>query len=352
MKDDRTIILIADYCGTPKENGEVPGHFAKVLREYRSLLNDEFTVDIATAFNAEGVLCRNRYILEISPGGKVLNRYQEIVLKVRRISRILSFKGYDIIWFLNTDYLLFLILMIHPDTLKKVIFIQYEDGFKGKKIVACIKNTVYHYVMKRAKLVICTNRNLKTFGARICYMPDYYYDANIYEKYRNIKKDKVAVCLGTMHKEKDLEGLIEVFNKLNIELEICGYFSNEDWFNTLKSRAKNNITMQNRYIGYEEYLEKMASAKYVILPYNMNSYYNRPSGVLVESVFVRTIPVAPNELLRSNEIDGIGYKRIQDLTRESFDVDWGIYHKKYDHLISFRFSKEFVKKQLIDALKN
>ena len=45
----------------------------------------------------------------------------------------------------------------------------------------------------------------------------------------------------------------------------------------------------------------------------MNQYKNRTSGILLESAFLRVIPVAPNKLLIENELSGIGYDSFSEI---------------------------------------
>ena len=45
----------------------------------------------------------------------------------------------------------------------------------------------------------------------------------------------------------------------------------------------------------------------------MNQYQNRTSGILLESAFLGVVPVAPMELLKTNNIDGIGYRMLDEM---------------------------------------
>ena len=42
----------------------------------------------------------------------------------------------------------------------------------------------------------------------------------------------------------------------------------------------------------EEYYQLIGSSKYVLLPYDEDFYKNRTSGVMIEGVFVNSIPIA------------------------------------------------------------
>ena len=45
----------------------------------------------------------------------------------------------------------------------------------------------------------------------------------------------------------------------------------------------------------------------------MKVYEGRTSGVLLESIFVGTIPIAPKRLLEENEVRGIGYETLDEI---------------------------------------
>ena len=45
----------------------------------------------------------------------------------------------------------------------------------------------------------------------------------------------------------------------------------------------------------------------------MKQYQNRTSGVLLESLYVGSIPVAPSGLLDQNKLPGIGYGDLKEL---------------------------------------
>ena len=57
----------------------------------------------------------------------------------------------------------------------------------------------------------------------------------------------------------------------------------------------------------------LASYKYVVLPYDAKCYDGRTSGVLLESIFVGAIPIAPKALLHQNGISGLGYTRLSEI---------------------------------------
>ena len=127
-------------------------------------------------------------------------------------------------------------------------------------------------------------------------------------------KDDKVVCLGTMNPYKELEKLVDVFNTNGIRLEIAGKFLNRQRCIDLQHRAKDNVIVENVVLSEDDYYRKLAGAKYSILPYNMKVYGGRTSGVLLESTYVGTIPIAPKRLLEENEVLGLGYQMLEELS--------------------------------------
>ena len=48
----------------------------------------------------------------------------------------------------------------------------------------------------------------------------------------------------------------------------------------------------------------------------MGQYQNRTSGILLESAFVGAIPVAPASLLEANDMAGIGYQLMDEMSHK------------------------------------
>ena len=93
----------------------------------------------------------------------------------------------------------------------------------------------------------------------------------------------------------------------------------------------------------------LAGAKYTVLPYDMRQYKSRTSGVLIESLFVNTTAIAPEQLLRENQIDGIGYQNIEELNDPSVFKQEPILHnsvrkKEFDKDEIGRKLKDFMEK--------
>lgn len=50
----------------------------------------------------------------------------------------------------------------------------------------------------------------------------------------------------------------------------------------------------------------------------MDCYKGATSGVLLESIFLKSIPVAPQKLLDYNGINGIGYGDLEEINTNTF----------------------------------
>ena len=173
-------------------------------------------------------------------------------------------------------------------------------------------NLIFKRGLSKFDAVIYTQKNMKIPHPKVFYMPDYYYDAK-YEPYRKMPKDDKVVCLGTMNPYKELEKLVDVFNANGMKLEIAGRFLDQQRYLDLQNRAKDNVIVENVVLSEDDYYKKLAGAKYSILPYDMKVYEGRTSGVLLESIFVGTIPIAPKRLLEENEVRGIGYETLDEI---------------------------------------
>ena len=77
--------------------------------------------------------------------------------------------------------------------------------------------------------------------------------------------------------------------------------------------ASDNVTIIDKYLSDEEYMDMLSSARYAILPYSKSAYTNQTSGVLQEAMFVNTIPIARREVLTVNEIPGMPFDEWSDM---------------------------------------
>lgn len=306
-------------------NGKAIGHSPKVLREYRDLLKDEFEVSAAVspclikeAGEEFEQLIPLRFDICTDDMATLAGRIKDKFKLFYNIHEVLKLQKFDILWFYRTDFFLFFYFFFKLFKKKKrtvalVYQTEFFDGFL-KNIV----NFFYCHGAMRFDGLIYAQKGIKLIHPYMMFIPDYYYDADKYDKYHVIEKKDKVVCIGTMTPYKKLEELIEAFNKNGMILEIKGYFYEKERVNKLKEIKRDNILIEDIVLSEDEYYRTLAGAKYSVLPYDMKQYHSRTSGILQESIFVGTIPVAPTELLLENQIKGMGYSSIKELGEVSF----------------------------------
>lgn len=316
-------VLLVDYYGTCDKSGKPIGHSRKVLQEYSNLIKGHFEVSAAVSpCLMNGLEEKFEEIVPLkynisAEGAKTLwERIADKFKLIYNIRQALKLPGYDIVWFYRTDFFLFFYFCLrrnrkHP----KIIGQVYQEEFVSGKL-SKILNYFYRKGAMKFDGMIYTQKGMARFHGNTLYIPDYYYDENKYGKYKEIEKKEMAVCLGTMNPYKKLEALVDAFNENGMHLEIKGFFYEKERFEKLLQRKKDNIVIEDVVLTEEEYYHLLAEAKYSILPYDMAQYGCRTSGVLQESLFLNTIPVAPKALLRENGIEGIGYERIEELEQQ------------------------------------
>lgn len=323
-------ILLIDYYGMCDEKGRAVGHSPKVLEEYGNLLKGRYKVDAAVSpclreggSNIFGEVYKLEYDIYVEDSMSIRKRILDKCKIFANLVSVLKIDGYDVYWFYKTDFFLFFFFcflyfrrMKKKDN-KKFIALIYQGSFGGQKGQKLL-NWFYKKGMSRFDGIMYSQRQAGQLHSNMLYFPDYQYDDGKYAEYRSIKKADKVVCLGTMSPYKKLDVLTDVFNRNGYPLEIKGYFFDKDFYRNLCVRAKQNIVIENRVLSEQEYYETLAGAKYTVLPYDMNQYQCRTSGILVESMFLDTTAIAPHQLLRENQVEGIGYERIEQLSDVSF----------------------------------
>lgn len=323
MKEEPLVFI--DYCGSCDGEGKAIGHSPKVLMEYADLLKDHYKLEAILP------LCVHESVKEgtfdkitnlpyqiVEEGNRgLLKRLVDKYKLFRNIGLSNRYSEHKICWYYRTDFFLFFYYFFHRKPKDKImICLLYQQKF-AEGILDKILNIIFKRGLSKFDAVIYTQKNMKIPHPKVFYMPDYYYDAK-YEPYRKMPKDDKVVCLGTMNPYKELEKLVDVFNANGMKLEIAGKFLDQQRYLDLQHRAKDNVIVENVVLSEDDYYKKLAGAKYSILPYDMKVYEGRTSGVLLESVFVGTIPIAPKRLLEENEVRGIGYDTLQELFESSF----------------------------------
>lgn len=313
-------VLLVDYYGTCDKEGRPIGHSSKVLNEYCQLLKESYQVSAAVSpclLDSAKADFEKKYSLKYNivadENQSLPKRIADKFKLLYNIHQVLKRKEYDILWFYRTDFFLFfyfaLKLRKHP---AKIIGQVYQEEF-AQGTVGKILSAIYRKGSSKFDGLIYTQKGMAAGHPHTLYIPDYYYDEDKYGRYRSVKKENKTVCLGTMNPYKKLEELVDAFNKNGEKLEIKGYFYDKERFSSLLKKKNDNILIEDRVLTEEEYYTALSSAKYSVLPYDMNQYSNRTSGILQESLFMNMMIIAPKQLLEENGMEGIGYSDIEDL---------------------------------------
>lgn len=326
-------LLLIDYYGTCDKKGQAIGHSSKVMKEYGELLKGEYEISAAASpcliNEIAGVHVKDfhkihslKYDIVTANMESLWKRIKDKFKLFYNIYQVFQLADQDILWFYRTDFFLALYFYLfisrkRKKKYSKIVVLLYQNSF-GENILGRILNHIYYAGFKKADGIISTQKGFKDLGIPALYIPDYYYDAQKYEKYGRMEKENKVVCIGTMNSYKKLNELVSAFNQNEYPLEIKGYFYDKSFYRDLCHKINHNIVIEDEILTEEEYYGTLAEAKYTILPYDMEQYQCRTSGVLIESLFLNTTAIAPEQLLQENHIEGIGYKYIEELADPSY----------------------------------
>lgn len=318
-------ILLIDYYGTCDKEGNPIGHSAKVLEEYAGLLNREYAVSAAVspclAKNADSEFEKVFLLKYDIQAEGVLSFAERIKDKLKlfyNIHEALLKENYDIYWFYRTDFFLFLYFFFRLAKKPGKMIAQVYQGEFAAGVLGSLLNFFYKKGALKFDGLIYTQKGLSGMHPNELYIPDYCYDEKKYGKYKSVSKEDKVVCLGTMNPFKKLEELVAAFNINGISLEVRGYFYDKERFSILCNNKNENILLEDVILSEEDYYRSLAGAKYVVLPYDMEQYRCRTSGILQEALFLNTTAVAPKELLEQNRMEGLGYTELSELSDRNF----------------------------------
>lgn len=313
-------VSMTDYIGCYSMSSGPVGHSLKVINDYIRYFHDNLEIEVLAPegylpyIKASKKLALPKYTDAERSGKGAWQNIKEMLQSFKNINYALKNASSEIVWFYNVDQFLFMYLFFF--------------GFHGKKLIITLfareypkayHNFCMRKVLPKIGLVISSNPEFAAERCRSIYMPDYLYDADIYDKYCENKKEKRIVCVGTMNASKRILELVSAFRENNIPLEIYGLFYDQQYYQQVLEKCTENIKIENRYLDYEEYLEVLGSSQYCVLPYNMEAYGNFTSGVLLECMYLKTIPITDARLLSRMCINGMGYQTIEELGKMELD---------------------------------
>lgn len=356
-------IAIVDYIGNSDEFGNPIGHPIKVIQDYYNLLEEDVEIKLIIPSNYRGkIQLKNEnesiyldYFMNMLSYSK-LGKLKNIIGRILNLRNVFKdSKDCEIIWFINIDKILYLYLYIVKVKCRSDIWItQYsmiykENGSAKDKLLKRISDRVYD----RFKFILSYNKKVMETYNNILKIPDYFYNEEQFEIYKNNIKKNEVIAIGTILESKDFEGIVNEFKNININLNIVGKFHDKDRFKKLKEMAKHaeNIKIEDLDLTYDKYYEMMSQYKYVILPYKKENYFQRTSGVLIEAKLIGAIPIAPKYLLEFNNINGIAYEDVEDLN----SIIKNILNGNGDGILNFNedidiYNSKKIKKKILDEI--
>ncbi|WP_026659361.1 hypothetical protein [Butyrivibrio sp. AC2005] len=344
-------VAIAEYINLENENKEPVGHAPKVLEESADLLKNKYNITLFCSESLSGGLITGYEVIKVKGNFHKGNKALMLISRWKNLNKVFSFaKDYDIIWFTNVDWVMYLYLAMKRKKRPHIMVTLYRDIIDDMKTYSSSLRRLLGRICMRAvddvALYIVTNPSLKLFDNQIT-LPDFYYSEK-YEKYKDVKKKEQLVCLGAMRGTKDLEGVVRHFAGTEIKVYIAGDFMDKDEYKSLKDISEDNITIEDRVLPFDEYYSLIAESKYTLLPYKKERYENATSGILLESIFLNSIPIAPEWLLSNNKISGIGYSSISELpiTMEGLNKLAENYNPDVE-----AFRKENIQDRLVKAIE-
>lgn len=305
-------ITLVDYIGYCDSKGEVTGHTAKTLKETKEMLSDSYDVSMvvtppyAQFFDDSCIASVLPY--ESSPQ-RQSSKFKKIGLYIKKIRAVRNIVNNEsTVWFVNTDFWLYVGLLFSKKKKRQKIFATNYLDFYSKKN---LKNFIYNCAVKKINCVFHTNVELKRDKHQ--YVPDYWFDKRKYDKYFVKEKQKDVYICGEINEGKDIIVAIEAFNANGEALIICGKFASQSTYKEAVTKAHKNIRIENIRLDDDAYYRELAKHRFVLLPYREESYSNRSSGVVLESIFLGNIVIGPKFLLRQLGIAGIEYDSIDEL---------------------------------------
>lgn len=351
-------VYMADYICDSTVDGMPVGHPMKVLKEFSPLFDGK--AEICILASGETIGLQKKYIGHKLPAYAIRNKGGMIqVIKNyfgewKNLREIWKIAKDGLIWFYNTDYLLFLFLLFAPKKDRKIVCSTYvsipENTGKWTK---ALKKFLVEKGSVKMDQIFYSNPEFRCNHGRKLFVPDYLYYPERYI-YSSGEKQEMAVCLGTMAKDnKELLESVRVFTQLNYPLLIAGKFYERSYYDELCQIKGSNITIRDEYLDYEEYMSLLCKARYSLLPYRREAYGHKTSGVILESAFAGAVPISSQSILYRLEIPGVAYKELNDL----LNMDLRSYHTEgilemQKELNRERYDAKRKKKEIYEKLQD
>jgi len=311
------MIYMCNYYGMCDDEDRAVGHSIKVTEEYANILKNIDEVSLcASPCIVEGLskninlsVYRLPYNIRINGNGigkRIIDKFK-LIENIRR-----CMKNEGILFFYQVDFFFFFYInyFYRKRANRKVVLLIYHCDFTLGRCGKLL-DTFFRNALKKMDAVVFTQPGISMGCDHTYWIPDYMYDSRQYDS--SLSRERRAVCLGTMNRYKKLEELVEAWKNVDIPLLIAGRFDSDERYHRLNNSRPENVSIRNEILDYQEYKELLMTSVYSILPYDMGQYVNRTSGVLLETIYMGAIPVAPKNLLEQNKLPGIGYCSLDEI---------------------------------------
>lgn len=351
---------LVDYeCGIDIQKNPL-GHTIKVLKEYPLYLCDSYkcyliaSKDILDANLSENI-CELNYIQ--LPHSIIIRQTKNIIYKIKyrfvcffNIRAALKNSECEVLWFINVTAMLYVYLFFCKKEGKRIICTMFRQDFLSDTLGWAF-DFFYRKSLSKVDLIISSSKNFSFLHNNVLFIPDYFYDKT-YADYRAEKKKEMIVCLGVMDRRKKLEKLIPILNKLNYSVVIIGKFGSTEYYKEILEMASNNIVVKNEFLPKNEYYTYLGQAKFCLLPYDEQTYINRTSGVLLESVFLDTIPITLLNILKTNNVLGININSLPEMNKRKLtELEVEKYYEYYKKMRDETHNFKKIQKKLIEKVE-
>jgi hypothetical protein len=265
----------------------VYGHFPKVTLQLYDALSKGFGAKIVAGstykkyFNESKLECLPYFTAKADLDSK--SYFVKIKNKVKSLINtiiVLRNKNYDVLVFHdNNQSLLYLLLVLFKPT-QHIILIRYTKNRRG------ITTFLYELIKSKVSFIITSLDSVaKSYSIDSLIIPDYLPT----NEFSDVLPDPLydLVMAGTVSSCKDIEDvLMSVFNS-ELTVKVAGHFESEVRYTALNAKYKNcnRIIIENKYLSEVEYADLVIQGRFVLLPYKIDSYTNRSSGVILDSLY-------------------------------------------------------------------
>ena len=294
-------IILVDYISPCDKNGKPIGHPLPTLRQafdllspmckvtccasrkYRPYINVEYQLPFATA----------------TPKNRGLKSIINTAKKLINLMFLPKAKKGRFFFFTNIDINLFFLARIFKNRETSFSIRLFENFEESSGYIGRMKKNIFLASAQNFKRTFISNEMYYRNSAvkNSYFIPDYFYSDEKFGKYIVRKKtNNWSLSIGVMNKDKDIIGLLKSFEGHDVKLMVAGSIIGDAptriELDNAAQRANAELIIDN--LSEEKYFGLIADARFVILPYKKETYFNRPSGILLESVFLETPLIVPS----------------------------------------------------------